>query len=92
MTSKPIALILALVLAVVAAPLAAEAQRTRTIRIGWLDPEVRPEALNSVRQTMKGLGWVEGAVSRSSNGPRTGLSSDTLSSPPSSSGSRWTSS
>jgi putative ABC transport system substrate-binding protein len=45
-----------------AAPLAARAQQTRMVRIGWLDPESRPDALNPFRQTMKELGWVAGGT------------------------------
>ena len=43
-----------------AAPVATEAQQPRTVRIGWLATEARPDALNPFRQALKELGWVEG--------------------------------
>lgn len=49
-----------LIFAALAAPRAAVAQQTSTARIGWLAPESRPEVLNSFRQTLEELGWVEG--------------------------------
>jgi putative ABC transport system substrate-binding protein len=44
-----------------AAPLAAEAQRTRSIRVGWLAPDSRPDALKWCREALKELAWVEGS-------------------------------
>ena len=43
-----------------AAPLAAEAQQARVIRIGWLLPDPKPFALDPFRQKLKELGWIEG--------------------------------
>jgi putative ABC transport system substrate-binding protein len=42
------------------APLATEAQRPGTIRVGWLAPDSRPDALKWCQQALKELGWVEG--------------------------------
>jgi putative ABC transport system substrate-binding protein len=60
MTSKPIALILALVLA---APLAAEAQQAAKVaRIGYLSPNLAasPHTHEAFRQGLRDLGYVEG--------------------------------
>ena len=42
------------------APLAAKAQRSRRIRVGWLAPDSRPDALKWFQQALIELGWVEG--------------------------------
>ena len=44
-----------------AAPLAAEAQPARTVRIGWLLPDPKAFALDPFRQRLKELGWIEDA-------------------------------
>ena len=43
-----------------AAPRMAGAQQASAVRVGWVAPESRPEALNPFRQALKELGWVEG--------------------------------
>ena len=53
-------LLAALALCVTAALPAAVAQPVPTVRIGWLAPEFKPFALESFRQALKELGWVEG--------------------------------
>src|SRR5512144_1857852 len=42
------------------APLAAKAQRSRRIRVGWWAPDSRPDALKWFQQALIELGWVEG--------------------------------
>jgi putative ABC transport system substrate-binding protein len=44
-----------------ASPLAAEAQRPRAIRVGWLAPDSRPDAFKWCQEALKELGWVEGS-------------------------------
>ncbi len=43
-----------------AAPCMAGAQQASVVRVGWLTPESRPEALNPFLQALKELGWTEG--------------------------------
>ena len=47
--------------AVLAAPLAAEAQQLRTIRLGWLLPAPKAFALDAFRRRLRELGWTEGS-------------------------------
>jgi len=48
-------------LGLLAAPRAADAQQqVPMIRIGWLAPEFRPDALNPFRRRLEELGWTEG--------------------------------
>jgi len=42
-----------------AAPVAAEAQQARMVRVGWLLPDPKPFALDPFRQRLKELGWIE---------------------------------
>ena len=49
-----------LTLGLLAAPLAAEAEQARMVRVGWLLPEPKPFALNPFREKLKELGWIEG--------------------------------
>ena len=62
MTSKPIALILALVLAVLAAPHAAGAQQAgKVYRIGVLGGSSPPDpCVEAFKQGLRELGYVEG--------------------------------
>jgi putative ABC transport system substrate-binding protein len=64
MTSDPTtdrrAFLAALGLGALAGPCTAVAQQARMVRIGWLAPESRPDALDPFRQALKDLGWVEG--------------------------------
>jgi hypothetical protein len=46
-----------------ATPLAAEAEQSSTVKIGWLAPEPKPFALAPFRQVLKESGWIEGVIS-----------------------------
>jgi putative tryptophan/tyrosine transport system substrate-binding protein len=48
------------ILALLAAPLAAQAPPAGLVRVGWLLPDPKPFALDSFRQKLKELGWIEG--------------------------------
>ena len=49
-----------LILTMLVAPLVAEAQHGRTVKVGFLLPDPKPFALDPFRQRLKELGWVEG--------------------------------
>jgi putative tryptophan/tyrosine transport system substrate-binding protein len=51
---------LVLALGLILAPLAAEAQQARVVKIGWLLPDPKPFAIDPFRQRLKELGWSEG--------------------------------
>ena len=45
---------------ILAAPLAAQVQQARMVRVGWLLPDPKPFALGPFQQKLKELGWIEG--------------------------------
>jgi putative tryptophan/tyrosine transport system substrate-binding protein len=55
-----IGLAVILTLGLILAPLAAEAQQARVVKIGWLLPDPKPFAIDPFLQRLKELGWSEG--------------------------------
>jgi ABC-type uncharacterized transport system substrate-binding protein len=49
-----------LTLGLILAPLTAEAQQARVVKIGWLLPDPKPFAIDPFLQRLKELGWSEG--------------------------------
>ena len=52
-----LAVILALAVSLLLAPILAEAQEARRVRVGWLAPEHQSFALDPFLHAMKELGW-----------------------------------
>jgi putative tryptophan/tyrosine transport system substrate-binding protein len=55
-----LAVVLALAVSLLLAPILAEAQEARRVRVGWLAPEPKSFALDPFLHAMKELGWTEG--------------------------------
>src|SRR5262249_14903323 len=54
------AFLAAVTLTLLAPVRSARAQPARAVRVGWLAPDPKPFALDTFRQALKNLGWVEG--------------------------------